>query len=96
MTLVEGDRDMGNITDSSEKPRFSLFHRGDPKMRRLPNGEKIPIVNDINAFTGELVAEEMKREEMERAQGQQPVGEQRRPLARIRNVVAGLVGEVVK
>lgn len=96
MALAEGDRYMGSISDSTERPRFSLFHRGGPKMRRLPNGEKIPIVTDINAFAAQIVVKEMEREETEKAQGQQPIAEQRRPLARIRNMVTGLVGGVVR
>jgi hypothetical protein len=99
MVLAEVDRDMGNIADSLERPRFNLFHRG-PKTVTLPDGQKIPVVDDVNAFAGELVAEEMENERLKRIQEQQPtqkpVAEQRRPLARIRNMVVGLAGGAVK
>lgn len=80
----------------AEKPRFSLFHRDGPRMRTLLNGEKIPIIVDINAFAGQLVAEEIKKEEMERTQRQQPAAERRKPLIKIRNMVAGLAEGVIK
>jgi len=95
MALAEGDRNMENITNSLERPRFSLFHRG-PKTVKLPDGQRIPVVDDINALAGELVAEEMRKEEIKRTQREQPAVEQRRPLAKIRNMVAGLAGGAVK
>lgn len=95
MALAERDRYMGSISDSSERPRFSLFHHGQ-KTVKLPDGQRIPVVDDINAFTAKIVVKEMKREETEKVQGQQPTAEQRRPLARIKNMVTGLAGGVIR
>ena len=83
---------MGSILDSSEKPRFNLFHRN-KKTLTLPTGEKIPIVKDINSFAADMVAEEIKK--TQREQIQQPVTE-RRPLVRIKSMLAGLTGSTVK
>jgi len=98
MAIAEGNRYMGRISDSSERPRFSLFHRRQ-KTVELPDGQIIPIVDDINAFAAEIVVKEIEEERLKRVQGQQPSREpvaEQGPLVKVRAMLAGLAGGTVK
>jgi hypothetical protein len=92
MALAEGDRCMGNNINSSEHPRFSLFHRG-PKTVKLPDGQRIPVVDtDINTFTNDL----REREEGEQQRQNSPVQERKPLMGGLKRVLTGIVNGTIK
>ena len=90
MGKLEQEAFMEDNFDSSKKPRLNLFHR-DKKTVTLPTGEKIPVVKDINAYTSNLLEEDMK------AQERKTVAQNRKPLvSNLKRAVTGIISGAIR